>query len=72
MDRANDAYKQLRLLGFRREEARYVLPMALHTRYVVTMNVRSLINFYVSPNINVYPTKNISFSLIYLRLLKSL
>ena len=47
MERANDAYKQLRVLGFKREEARYVLPMALHTRYVVTMNVRSLINFFM-------------------------
>ena len=47
MERANDVYKQLRILGFRREEARYVLPMALHTRYVVTMNVRSLINFFM-------------------------
>ncbi len=44
---ANESYAKLRELGIAREEARYVLPMALHTRYVVTMNVRSLINFFM-------------------------
>ncbi len=47
MTRADEAYTKLRELGVAREQARYVLPMALHTHYVVTMNVRSLINFFM-------------------------
>ncbi|MFZ2070569.1 MAG: FAD-dependent thymidylate synthase [Halobacteriota archaeon] len=47
MKSANDSYLKLRELGVAREEARYVLPIALHTHYVVTMNVRSLINFFM-------------------------
>jgi len=47
MARAGEAYTKLRELGVAREQARYVLPMALHTHYVVTMNVRSLINFFM-------------------------
>lgn len=47
MKNANEAYVKLRELGIAREQARYVLPMALHTHYVVTMNVRSLINFFM-------------------------
>lgn len=47
MKSANESYTKLRELGIAREEARYVLPMALHTHYVVTMNVRSLINFFM-------------------------
>ena len=47
MKSANETYTKLRALGVAREEARYVLPMALHTHYVVTMNVRSLINFFM-------------------------
>ncbi len=47
MKSANDAYTRLRKLGIAREHARYVLPMALHTHYILTMNVRSLINFFM-------------------------
>ncbi len=47
MKNANEAYTKLRELGVAREEARYVLPLALHTHYVLTMNVRSLINFFM-------------------------
>jgi len=47
MTNANDAYTKLRELGVARERARYVLPLALHTHYVVTMNVRSLINYFM-------------------------
>ncbi len=47
MKSANEAYTRLRELGIAREDARYVLPLALHTHYVVTMNVRSLINFFM-------------------------
>jgi thymidylate synthase (FAD) len=39
------AYRELRSLGVSRESTRYVLPMAAHTNYVLTMNARSLINF---------------------------
>lgn len=39
------AYRELRRLGVSRESTRYVLPMAVHTNYILTMNARSLINF---------------------------
>lgn len=39
------AYIMLRSLGVSRESRRYLLPMAAHTNYVLTMNARSLINF---------------------------
>lgn len=42
---AREAYKKLRSLGVKREHARYVLPMATHSHYILTMNARSLINF---------------------------
>ncbi|MHC1577465.1 MAG: FAD-dependent thymidylate synthase [Candidatus Methanospirareceae archaeon] len=47
MRNAKESYKKLRRLGVAREQARYVLPLALHTHYVVTMNARSLINFFM-------------------------
>ena len=47
MKNAKEAYTKLRELGIAKEQARYVLPLALHTHYVVTMNVRSLINFFM-------------------------
>jgi thymidylate synthase (FAD) len=47
MKSVKDAYTKLREFGIAREHARYVLPLALHTHYVVTMNVRSLINFFM-------------------------
>ncbi|MCW3134745.1 MAG: FAD-dependent thymidylate synthase [Methanophagales archaeon] len=47
MKNANDAYTKLRELGVAREQARYVLPLALHTHYVLTINTRSLINFFM-------------------------
>lgn len=47
MKNADEAYTKLREFGVAREQARYVLPLALHTHYVVTMNVRSLINFFM-------------------------
>lgn len=39
---AKHAYKELRALGIRKEDARYVLPNATATRIVVTMNFREL------------------------------
>ncbi len=47
MVNAKKTYKKLRRLGVAREQARYVLPLAWHTHYVVTMNARSLINFFM-------------------------
>lgn len=40
-----EVYIKLRGLGVSRESRRYLLPMATHTNYVLTMNARSLINF---------------------------
>jgi thymidylate synthase (FAD) len=39
------AYNALRSQGITRESARYLLPLATHTNYILTMNARSLINF---------------------------
>jgi len=41
-----DAYRRLRELGIRKEDARFVLPNAAATRIVVTMNLRSLRHFF--------------------------
>ena len=45
MEKLRKAYQELREMGVSREAARYVLPMAAHTHYVLTINARSLINF---------------------------
>jgi thymidylate synthase (FAD) len=45
MESANQAYMKLKDLGVKREGRRYVLPMAMHCRYLWTVNARSLINF---------------------------
>jgi thymidylate synthase (FAD) len=45
MESANQAYMRLKVLGVKREGRRYVLPMAMHCRYLWTVNARSLINF---------------------------
>jgi thymidylate synthase (FAD) len=45
MEAANDIYSKLAELGVKREGRRYVLPMAMHCRYLWTVNARSLINF---------------------------
>ena len=42
---AKDSYNKLLELGLSKQEARYVLPNATHTRIIFTMNIRSLINF---------------------------
>ena len=41
-----DAYRRLRKLGVRKEDARFVLPNAAATRIIVTMNFRSLRHFF--------------------------
>jgi thymidylate synthase (FAD) len=41
-----DTYRQLRHLGVRKEDARFVLPNATATRIVVTMNFRALRHFF--------------------------
>jgi thymidylate synthase (FAD) len=45
MESANQAYMKLKDLGVKREGRRYVLPMAMHCRYLWTVNARSIINF---------------------------
>jgi thymidylate synthase (FAD) len=45
MGQVSDTYRQLRELGTRKEDARFVLPNASATRIIVTMNFRSLRHF---------------------------
>jgi thymidylate synthase (FAD) len=45
MARVSDTYCQLRELGVRKEDARFVLPNATATRIIVTMNLRTLRHF---------------------------
>jgi thymidylate synthase (FAD) len=44
--RVIETYRQLRALGVRKEDARFVLPGATATRIVLTMNFRSLRHFF--------------------------
>ncbi len=46
VDQVGDTYRQLRKLGVRKEDARFVLPNATATRIIVTMNLRSLRHFF--------------------------
>jgi len=48
MRAAQESYDQLLAMGFPREDARYVLPNACETRLVMTMNARSLLNFFTA------------------------
>lgn len=41
-----EVYRQLRALGVRKEDARFVLPNATATRIIVTMNFRALRHFF--------------------------
>jgi thymidylate synthase (FAD) len=41
-----EAYRRLRALGVRKEDARFVLPNATATRIIVTMNFRALRHFF--------------------------
>ena len=41
-----EAYRELRGLGIRKEDARFLLPNATATRIVVTMNFRELLHFF--------------------------
>jgi thymidylate synthase (FAD) len=45
MEEIARVYRRLREMGITRESTRYVLPLATHTNYIWTINVRSLINF---------------------------
>jgi thymidylate synthase (FAD) len=45
MGQVSDTYRQLRELGARKEDARFVLPNAAATRIIVTFNYRSLRHF---------------------------
>lgn len=44
--RMKEAYQDLRALGIKKEDARFLLPNATATRLVVTMNVRELRHFF--------------------------
>jgi len=46
MDASFEAFNELRKLGTRLEDARYVLPNALTTNISVTMNARELLHFF--------------------------
>ena len=46
MGQVRDAYKLLRRMGVRKEDARFVLPNAATTRIIVTMNFRELRHFF--------------------------
>lgn len=46
MKMANEVYERLLEMGIRAEDARYVLPQAIHTKIVVTMNARELLHFF--------------------------
>jgi len=45
LDQSIKFYEELRHYGVSREIGRYILPMALKTRYIWSINARSLINF---------------------------
>jgi len=46
VDQVKDVYSDLRGLGIRKEDARFVLPNAAETRIVMTMNFRELRHFF--------------------------
>ena len=46
MDLIENEYRELVKVGVKPEDARYVLPNACQTKIVVTMNARSLLNFF--------------------------
>ena len=46
MQTIQEGYNQLLALGMPKEDARYVLPNACETKLVMTMNARSLYNFF--------------------------
>jgi thymidylate synthase (FAD) len=46
MEQVAKTYRQLRVLGIRKEDCRFVLPNATATRILVTMNFRSLRHFF--------------------------
>jgi len=45
MERVQKLYEEMLNNGISKEKARYILPIAAHTEYVVTMNMRSLRHF---------------------------
>jgi thymidylate synthase (FAD) len=46
LEHVTAAYRELRELGVRKEDARFVLPNATATRIIVTMNFRELLHFF--------------------------
>ena len=46
MESAKNVYRRLVELGIDKEDARYVLPQAVETKIIVTMNARELLHFF--------------------------
>ncbi|MGB9811974.1 MAG: FAD-dependent thymidylate synthase, partial [Dictyoglomus turgidum] len=46
IERAFDAYEELVKLGVPKEDARYLLPQAIESKIIVTMNARELMHFF--------------------------
>jgi thymidylate synthase (FAD) len=46
VERIQSAYRDLRTMGVRKEDARFILPNATATRIVVTMNFREYLHFF--------------------------
>lgn len=46
IERAFDAYEELVKLGVPKEDARYLLPQAVESKIIVTMNARELMHFF--------------------------
>ena len=46
LDAVQDTYKDLRDVGIPKEDARFILPNATYTELIMTMNFRSLRNFF--------------------------
>jgi len=46
LQKCSEAYQRLTELGIPKEDARYIMPNATETNIIVTMNARSLINFF--------------------------
>jgi thymidylate synthase (FAD) len=46
LQKCSETYRRLIELGIPKEDARYIMPNATKTNIIVTMNARSLINFF--------------------------
>lgn len=60
MNNAQEAYDALVKIGVKAEDARDVLPQSAETNLVMTINLRSLLNFYKLRNQNTHAQKEIA------------